>query len=81
MALQLVLDGAAAAAVVDGVNGRLFLQNEPSLRRSPTPVTVEPYAVVTRAEDGRLLEEVNEALGRMEENGRLAAIITEWLGP
>jgi polar amino acid transport system substrate-binding protein len=78
-ALAAVVDGRAQAAVVDHVSGRLYLQANPSLHLLPEPVTVEPYALVTRHEDGALLEQLNEALAHLEESGELGEIIGRWL--
>ena len=78
-ALTAVVDGRAQAAVVDHVSGRLYLQANPALQLLPEPVTVEPYALVTRREDGALLAQVNEALGKVEESGELGEIIGRWL--
>lgn len=79
-ALTAVSDGRADAALMDGVNGRLLLQAHPNLRRTGEPITVEPYAFVTRIEDGDLLDQLNASLGRLQASGELAAITARWLG-
>ena len=79
-ALTAVADGKADAALVDSISGRIFLMNEPRLRRLPDPVTVEPYAFVVRAKDKRLLEKLNESLARLQTSGQLDTIVTQWLG-
>ncbi|RMG95196.1 MAG: amino acid ABC transporter substrate-binding protein [Chloroflexi bacterium] len=78
-ALTAVATGKADAALVDAVSGRLFIRHEPSLRRLPTPVTVEPYAIVTRIEDRLLLENINQSLETLQQTGKLDTIITHWL--
>ena len=79
-ALTAVAQGQAAAAVVDGISGRLFLKATPGLKIAGEPVTVEPYAIVARTEDVVLLEKVNERLQKLAADGRLAQILAGWFG-
>lgn len=81
-ALTAVAAGEADAALVDSISGRLYLaeQEQPALKRLPAPVTVEPFALVTRIEDETLLDRLNGALEDMIANGRLEQIIGRWLG-
>jgi ABC-type amino acid transport substrate-binding protein len=78
-ALAAVVDGEAEAALVDQVSGRLFRQERPGLIIAGEPITVEPYAVVVRAEEEILLDELNGALVNLQERGVLDEIIREWL--
>lgn len=80
-ALTAVVEGAADAALVDAISGRLFLQATPTLQLLPNSVTVEPFAAVVRIDDGRLLSELNRALAYLEKNGELEQMIQQWLGP
>lgn len=70
-----------SAALLDHINARLLLtaQDVP-LHLSPTPVTVEPYALVVRVEDDILLEQLNQSLERLIKNGTVEAIGKRWLG-
>lgn len=79
-AVTAVLAGHVAAALVDGVNGRLLHQTHPGLQILPDPVTVEPYALVVRIEDGQLLNHLNDSLTRLQTAGQLEAIVERWLG-
>ncbi len=81
-ALDAVAAGDAQAALVDGVSGRLYLKErrDTSLARAPEPVTVEPYAIVVRIEDERLLQELNGALASLRTSGRLQGFVEAWLG-
>lgn len=81
-AMTAVVDGEADAALVDAISGRLFiqLQQTPALKRLPEPVTVEPFAIVTRIGDRHLLEQVNNSLARLVKNNKLDEIINHWLG-
>lgn len=84
-ALSAVAAGEADAALVDSISGRLFLQAAPAanppLRLLPDPVISEPFAVVVRIEDETLLAELDTQLAQMESDGRLAALVSRWLGP
>jgi polar amino acid transport system substrate-binding protein len=80
MAMTSVANGEAAAALVDSISGRLFLKEEGGLEIAGDPVTVEPFAMVVRKEDGRLLQELNAALMKLEERNELARIERQWLG-
>ncbi len=78
-ALDAVAQGAADAALVDAVGGRLYMRGAPGLTRLPAAVESEPYALVVRAEDRELLKQLNAALERLAADGRLAAIVHRWL--
>ncbi len=78
-AITAVSNQQADAALVDAVNGRLALQNHPTLTWLPEPVTVEPYALVVRQQDQQLLEQLNNTLATLYTNGTLDQIITRWL--
>lgn len=79
-ALTAVAEGQADAGLVDSVSGRLFLRDEPRLRRVAEPVTVEPYALVVRIDDQLLLQKLNESLARLESSGALSGIVSQWVG-
>lgn len=79
-ALTAVAAGGADAALVDAISGRLFLAQTPALKQVADPVTVEPFALVTRIEDGRLLAQLDQALVRLKETGTLEQIVADWLG-
>lgn len=79
-ALTAVLDHQADAALMDAINGRLFQMNNPGLHRLSQPVTVEPYAIVTRADHQELLQQINQSLLALEQTGQLNEIVMAWLG-
>lgn len=78
-ALWVVLQREAAGAIVDQVSGRLYLQQHTGLVIASEPITVEPYAVVVRQSDQALLTQLNVALAKLEETGRLTEITQQWL--
>ncbi|MEM9775236.1 MAG: ABC transporter substrate-binding protein [Chloroflexota bacterium] len=80
-ALWTVLQLENDAALVDQVNGRIYLQQQPTLEMIDNPITVEPYAVVTRRADGALLNEINDILEKLLISDEWIAIEEKWLGP
>lgn len=78
-AVTAVAQQQADAALVDAISGRLALQEHPTLKRLPDPVTVEPFAFVVRIEDELLLDKLNQSLHSLEESGQLQHIISSWL--
>lgn len=83
-ALAAVSIGEADAALVDSVSARLYLREHsndaPGLKLLTEPVSSEPYAIATRIGDKMLLRELNAALLRLINSGRMDAIINQWLG-
>lgn len=73
----------ADAALLDHINARLHLaQTDYDLHLAPTPITVEPYALVVQAQDKQLLAHLNIALHTLTTNGTLDRLSTHWLdGP
>ena len=82
-ALAAVAGGAADAALVDGVGGRLYLREytESGLVRLDPPIVPEPYAMAVRIGERTLHRRLNEALDGLARSGRLEEITHEWLGP
>lgn len=82
-ALAAVATGAADAALIDSVSGRLYLRDHPdaALTRVAAPMTSEPYAIAVRIGDRTLHRQLNEALRALAESGELDAIVSRWLGP
>ncbi|GIK56832.1 MAG: basic amino acid ABC transporter substrate-binding protein [Chloroflexota bacterium] len=79
-ALTAVTNHEADAALVDAISGRLFLRQTDGLKRTAVPITVEPFAIVTRIADRQLLEQINRSLTALENNGQLDEITQQWLG-
>jgi len=79
-ALTAVLNQTADAALIDQISGRLFLKENSGLTRIKEPITVEPYAVVLRANDVQLLKQINSSLDHLQTTGELDNIIQKWLG-
>lgn len=78
-AVTAVATGQANAVLIDAISGRLALQNQPSLKYLPDPVTIEPFAFVVRIEDNLLLEKLNDSLKQLNETDQLQTITNKWL--
>ncbi|MCA9933757.1 MAG: transporter substrate-binding domain-containing protein, partial [Anaerolineales bacterium] len=81
-ALQAVAQGQADAALVDHASARLFQKENPDapLQRLSDLVTVQPYAMVVRKADQRLLNHLNGSLEQLQESGQLDTLLQKWLG-
>lgn len=80
-ALAAVAAAEADAGLVDSISGRLFLREHDTLRLANSAVTVEPFAMVVRIEDEKLLANLNEGLETLAEDGQLQEIHSRWLYP
>lgn len=80
-ALDAVVRGEAHAALTDAISARLYLAESDTLHVHYPPISVEPFAMVVRIEDKRLLTELNKALETLEENGQLETIISRHMAP
>ena len=80
-ALTAVLDEKADAVLIDAISGRLFLKENPQLKIIEPPITVEPFAIVTRIEDEQMLKEINATLEKLQESGQFNTIFAKWLAP
>lgn len=78
-ALQALAAGDVDAAVVDNVTFRLFDAAAADANLTATQLSSEPYAMVVRRDDDRLLSELNAALAVLRESGRLDVILDSWL--
>lgn len=78
-ALWVVVQQEAAGALVDQISGRLYQRDFPQLQIVTDPVTVEPYAIVTRVDDQSLLGKINDALLVLESQGEIDRIVDRWI--
>lgn len=77
-ALQALADGQVDAAIVDNITYRLVDPAGIGAELVAVPLTSEPYAIVVRRDDAGLLEELNDALADLRDNGRLDSILDSW---
>lgn len=76
--LQAVMDGAADAAVVDGVTARQFVSQQPAARIVGPALVSAPYVIAMPVKARRLLAEVNQALDDLAAEGILAGLEAKW---
>lgn len=80
-ALDATAQNETAATLIDAISAGLYLAQDDALRLVAEPITVEPFAMVVRREDQRLLSELNTALQTLEENGQLDQLISRHMAP
>ena len=77
-ALTAVKNNEVQAALIDAISGQLFISENPDLSAVSPAITVEPFAIVTRIEDEKLLDQLNSSLARLQENGQFEEIYHKW---
>jgi polar amino acid transport system substrate-binding protein len=78
-ALSALASGQIDVAAVDNITARLFVGQRPESELAIFPVGEEPYAMVVRLEDRRLLTELDSSLSRLSSSGQLDSILNSWL--
>lgn len=78
-ALEAVRQGETDLALVDRVSALQATAADTPLVIVGEPVTTSPYACVVRRESWRLLEEIDEALQMMEDDGTMGLLMSTWL--
>jgi ABC-type amino acid transport substrate-binding protein len=77
-ALQSVVTGQAAEALVDGASAAQLLPKYPALQRTDQ-VTRDPYAIAVWGESTQLLDAINGALNSMQRDGTIQRIVDAWM--
>lgn len=63
------------------VNDYYILQSgETNVKALPELLTSEDYGIAVAKKNGELLKKINEALGKLHENGKYDEIFTKWFG-
>lgn len=80
-AIEGVLEGEADAALVDRVSASAYWQThrDAELRFSPQTIVPDPYVIAVHRQDWRLYEAVKDALARMQADGTLHRLISQWV--
>ena len=79
-AVQSLLQGKIDAVVIDGEPAKAFVNGNEGIGILETPLTEEEYAIAIAKEKEELLNNVNEILAEMQENGKMAEITSKYLG-
>lgn len=78
-AIAAVQHGDADAALIDMVSARLHIDEYPGLTLADDVAQPDPYVIALRQENFRMIEEVEQALQNMKDDGTLDAILDRWL--
>jgi glutamine transport system substrate-binding protein len=78
-ALQAVVDGQAASAIVDSVSARQLLPKKYPQLQLGEYVTHDPYSIAVWGESTQLLAAINRALADMQQDGTTQRIIDAWM--
>ena len=71
--------GKLDAVVLDGEPSKVHVSMRRNLKILDTPLTTEEYAVAISKKNVKLLEQVNAAIKKMKENGKLAEIKAKYI--
>ncbi len=71
--------GKLDAVVLDGEPSRIHVSMRRNLKILDAPLTTEEYAVAVGRKNTKLLEQVNAAIKKMKENGKLAEIKAKYI--
>ena len=71
--------GKLDAVVLDGEPSKVHVSMRRNLKILDTPLTTEEYAVAISKKNTKLLEQVNAAIKKMKENGKLAEIKAKYI--
>lgn len=77
-ALAMLVSGEVEAAVIDGLTARAAAE---SASLSAVLVTDEPYVIVARSDDAKLIDFFDETLDVMRGDGTLDRLIERWIAP
>jgi polar amino acid transport system substrate-binding protein len=78
-ALQAVVDGQAASAIVDAVSARQLVPKKYPQLQIGEYVTHDPYSIAVWGESTQLLVAINRALADMQQDGTTQRIIDAWM--
>ncbi len=79
-ALAAVAGGDADAAIVDAISLALHNRSNAHLVAIGPPLQSNPYVIVVPQDAPGLLNAINDALGRLQDDGTLARLRSRWLG-
>lgn len=80
LALELVANGQAEAAVVDAIAAYDYLSTHPELKIAGPAIEPEPYVIVMSQKSQTLYRELEKILAAMKADGTLAALREKWFG-
>ena len=79
-AVQSLLTGKIDAVIIDGAPAKVFLtQNEGAIKQVGDALSEESYAIVTAKGNTELMDQINEAIGELQESGEIDTIMNKYI--
>ena len=78
-AVQALITGKVTAVIIDNEPAKAFVAANEGLKIQETEFTNEDYAIAINKENTKLLEDVNAALAKLTEEGKIQAIIDKYI--
>lgn len=78
-AILALTSGKIDAVILDKEPAKAFVKENPGLKLLDTEYTVEDYAIIAAEGNSDLLEQINEALAKLTEDGTIAQIVAKYI--
>lgn len=78
-AVQSLLQNKIDAVIIDGEPAKVFVEQNEGLKILDEAFTVEEYAICVKKGNTELLENINEAIAELKENGSLQEIVEKYI--
>ena len=78
-AVQALLQGKIDAVMIDNEPAKVYVSQNPSLKIVDEAFTYEEYAIAIAKDNEALLNEVNAAIKKLKESGRLDEIVNKYI--
>ena len=79
-AVQSLLTGKIDAVIIDGAPAKVFLtQNEGAIKQVGDALSEESYAIVTAKGNTELMDQINDAIGELQESGEIDTIMNKYI--
>lgn len=78
--LQELVSGRIDAAILDNAPAAQYVTSFPNLKILDLPLSREPYAIAIKKGNQKLLDQVNQVISEMKEDGRMRKILMKHFG-
>ena len=78
-AVQALVEGKVTAVIIDNEPAKAFVAANDGLKIQETEFTNEDYAIAINKENTELLDDVNAALAKLTEEGKIQEIIDKYI--
>ncbi|MBO4346428.1 MAG: transporter substrate-binding domain-containing protein, partial [Lachnospiraceae bacterium] len=78
-AVQALLQGKIDAVMIDNEPAKVYVTQNPELKIVDEAFTYEEYAIAVAKDNEELLNEVNAAIAKLKESGKLDEIINKYI--